>query len=174
MSDLSASLFSCKTDGNISPVCAENFSRNSISTIVWLIIGTIVALFFASLAYSFYRQLLDPLAFRAQAPSDQVRLEALRRPYAQGQYGYASEPLHGGAYGGGLNPYPAFAPPLGPPPGAPPYESAKLPGYGADDASRAILDGDKKDGDPFNDGGLEERGGERDPFSDGENAGKRI
>ncbi|KAF8523680.1 hypothetical protein BU17DRAFT_63614 [Hysterangium stoloniferum] len=163
--------------------CSDAFSRNSISTIAWFILGGLLSLFFASIAYSFYRQLLDPLAFRAQAPSDQVRLQAFNRPYGyQEQYGYAppQQPYGGAyaaptqAYGGGNHPYPSFAPPPGPPPGAPPYEAGKLPGYGADVNSRDVPLEDEKDRNRFKDGGLEETGGERDPFADGDNSGKRI
>jgi hypothetical protein len=130
------------------PVCSDAYSRDSFSTIAWLILAILLTLFFASTAYSFYRQLLDPTSFRApRAPSDQVRLEH----------------MHGQPYGGGYTPYPGFnaapryAPPPGaPPPGfggyaAPPYEGGKLPGYASDlGHGGKDLDGDdKKDPDAF-------------------------
>ncbi|KIJ28277.1 hypothetical protein M422DRAFT_784591, partial [Sphaerobolus stellatus SS14] len=59
------------TNSEAQDFCNRAFSRMSISTIAWLIFATLFALFFASIAYSFYRQLLDPSFFRAQAPSDQ-------------------------------------------------------------------------------------------------------
>lgn len=131
-------------------VCNDTFNRMSFSTIAWLILGILFALFFASSAYSFYRQLLDPNTFRApRAPSDQVRLDALRHQQQQ-------------PYGGGYMPYPGFnnyAPPPGPPPGmggyaVPPYESGRLPGYGTEFAAKDVgdeKDGDKIGGDPFTD-----------------------
>jgi hypothetical protein len=122
----------------------------SFSTIAWLILAIIFTLFFASTAYSFYRQLLDPNTFRApRAPSDQVRLNALRQQ---------QQP-----YGGGYMPYPGFnnyAPPPGPPPAmagysVPPYEGGRLPGYGSEFAPRDM--GDEKS---------EDQKGSADPFAD--------
>jgi len=139
------------SDTEAQAFCSDSFSRTSISVIAWLILVGLLSFFFASIAYSFYRQLLDPQAFRAQAPSDHVRLQALNQSYGrpQEQYGYApSQQPYGGAYGGGNNPYPSFAPPPGPPPGAPPYEPGKLPEYGADGISRDIP-GDEKDRNRF-------------------------
>jgi len=140
--------------------CNRAYSRSSLSVILWLLFAALSALFFASIAYSFYRQLLDPTFFRAQsrmAPSDQVRLEA---------YGtrYDMPPQQG--YGGGYNPYPSFAPPPGPPPNqsqsqfAPAYEATKLPGYGEGVGKNV---GEDKE-DPFKDGN-------EDPFTDG---GRRV
>jgi len=143
--------------------CTSLYNRASASTIAWLLLSMIFALFFASIAFSFYRQLLDPNTFRApRAPSDLVRLDALR---------HQQEP-----YGGGYMPYPGFhnatnyAPPPGPPPlglggyNAPPYEDRELPGYGVDFAAKDMgdeKDGDTKGGDPFMDAqhtGLDSRG----------------
>lgn len=126
-------------------VCRDIWNRSSFSTIAWLLVAALLALFYASIAYSFYRQLLDPTF--ARAPSDQVRLAAL-----QGR---------GAPYGGGHVPYPGFnnnvptyAPPAGAPPGfgtsAPPYEGGRLPGYGSDFAPRDGYE-KEKDGDPFSD-----------------------
>lgn len=127
-------------------VCNEMFNRRSFSTIVLLILAIPFTIFFASTAYAFYRQLLDPNSFRApRAPSDQVRLAAL----------HSNQP-----YGGGYVPYPGFnaapnyAPPAGaPPPGfgayaAPPYEGAKLPGYSTE-FDKDSADDDKKDPEAF-------------------------
>lgn len=127
----------------------------SFSTIAWLILGLLFTMFFASAVYSFYRQLLDPNTFRApRAPSDQVRLDALRHQQQQ-------------PYGGGYMPYPGFnnnvpvyAPPAGPPPAAagynvPPYEDGRLPGYGTETPAKDM--GDEKSGD--------QKGGD-DPFMD--------
>jgi len=128
--------------------CNSAYNRSSFSTIAWLILAVLLTLFFASTAYAFYRQLLDPMSFRA--PSDQVRLESMR----------------GQPYGGGYVPYPGFnagpAPGYAPPPGAPPpgfagyaapaYEPGKLPGYGSEGGHGAKgMDSDEKDPDAFAD-----------------------
>ncbi|KAF8586940.1 hypothetical protein K439DRAFT_1631240 [Ramaria rubella] len=126
--------------------CNSAYNRMSFSTIAWLILVLILSTFFASTAYSFYRQLLDPNTFRApRAPSDQVRLEALRpQPYGSG---YLFPPR---------NNAPTYAPPPGPPPGAggyaPPYEGGRLPEYGSEFAAKSMGDekeGEKKGEDPF-------------------------
>jgi len=125
--------------------CNDAYPRTSVSTIIWLLLALVLSLFFASTAYAFYRQLLDPTFNRAQrAPSNQVRLDAMNHQ----------------PYGGGYSPYPGFnpaqsyAPPAGPPPGlggysAPPYEAGKLPGYGAEFAPRDVGDEKEKNADPF-------------------------
>ena len=120
---------------------------------------------------------------QARAPSEQVRLESMGLnnqnqygfvPYDQQQpYGYPGAPQQG--YGGGYNPYPSFAPPPGPPPQqqvyAPPYESTKLPGYGADGGAVKDLQDDKED--PFKDSDRptqapgQSRNEPDDPFKDG-------
>lgn len=127
-------------------VCNHAYSNGNFSVIAWLIVATLIALFLASVAFAFHRQLLDPLSSRSQAPSDQVRLQNLGNQPAYGNE-YAYDPPQG--YGGGYIPYPSFAPPPGPPPAAnyaPPYEGTKLPGYGADGGAREMND-DKED--PF-------------------------
>ena len=75
-------------------VCNNTYYRLSFSTIVWLILMTLVAIFFTSMAYAFYCQLLDPNSFHApRAPSDQVHLAML----------HSNQP-----YGGGYILYPGF------------------------------------------------------------------
>lgn len=131
------------------------YNRSSGAAIAWLLLSIIFALFFASIAFSFYRQLLDPNTFRAaRAPSDQIRLDALR---------HQEQP-----FGAGYMPYPGFneyAPPPGPPPGtsstAPPYEDGRLPGYGGE--FTGIDKDDKKDADKISE----------DPFMDAQYTGGR-
>ncbi|KAF8508155.1 hypothetical protein JB92DRAFT_2954257 [Gautieria morchelliformis] len=142
------------TRGEANDFCRSIYNRMSFSTIAWLILPTLFALFFASVAYSFYRQLLDPNSFRApRAPSDQVRLEALRtqqQPYGGGYMPYP-----------GFNSVPNYGPPPGPPPpqamggyNVPPYEDGQLPGYASEFPAKDVgeeKDADQKGGDPFMD-----------------------
>lgn len=139
----------------LSIVCNDLFNHDSFAVIVWLLLATLLAVLFASIAYSHYRQVLDPNSSRAQVRSDQVRLDNLRYDHYGDQDDYEPQ-----GYGRGQIPYPTFAPPPGPPPGfegntssnIPPYEGNKLPGYGTD--SRDDF-GDIKEkpnaGDPFSD-----------------------
>lgn len=112
---------------------------------------------FASIAYSHYRQVLDPGFSRAQAPSNQVRLDTLRYDHYGEQEDYDPR-----GYGGGQIPYPTFAPPPGPPPGLsgnasttniPAYDGGKLPGYNADsrEGFGDFKEKPKDNNDPFSD-----------------------
>ncbi|PSS34217.1 hypothetical protein PHLCEN_2v1727 [Hermanssonia centrifuga] len=102
---------------------------------------TFLAFFFVSIAYTYYRQVLDPtsVANAARAPSAQHRIVA-------NQYDTPAYPQH---YNPPYLPYnppaPIYAPPPGPPPsvGKPPaYEGGEADGY---------LDGKDKAEDPFAD-----------------------
>lgn len=128
-------------------VCNNAWSRDSFSEIAWFIVAAVFGFLFSSIAFAYYRQLLDPTsaANQARAPSAQARAAGVypthyNPPYASGGRGYA--------------------PPPGPPPPAaassvyvPEYDPAKLPDYGEDDAT--VVDGlggfDKKGADPFAD-----------------------
>jgi len=108
--------------------CNSAWSHDTFSDIAWLIISSIVSLVFASLAYSYYRQLLDPqfgvARFRPQGNS--VPLDTFRNYNNNNQYGdYAagsSLPYNAGMAPGRRSPAPSEF--------IPPYESSKLPGYG--------------------------------------------
>jgi len=102
--------------------CNNAWSRDSFSDIAWLLVGLVLTLLFSSIAFSFYRQLLDPSIH-------------VTRPSARNQNPYAQDNV----------PLQTFRPTYNPPPGAPPvqreadrdsmyappYEEGKLPGYGA-------------------------------------------
>jgi len=102
--------------------CNDAWSHNTFSDIAWLILSLICSLVFSSLAFSYYRQLLDPASGGARIrPQDNgVPLNTFR---SYGQYGEYAQGA-GLAYEGGSR----FAPPPIPE-YAPPYEPSKLPGY---------------------------------------------
>ena len=134
------------------PVCSNAWSRAAFSEIIWLIIAPLVGLFFATVAYSFYRQILDPTspenvdrrpnAVNGPPPAHYAP------PYAGGYGGGHGGGYNNNGYGFGQGPY---APPQGPPP-MPPYDGAKLPGYEGNG-----VEGPEKLTDPFADD-VERRG----------------
>jgi len=113
---------------NLSPQQASDFchnawSHNTFSDIAWLIVSLICSLVFASLAYSYYRQLLDPSSGAARSrpqAADNVPLDTFRN---YGQYNDYAE-----ATGLPYNARGRASPPASE--YAPPYEPSKLPGYG--------------------------------------------
>jgi len=136
--------------------CSSAWSHDSFSEIAWFIVTAVCSLLFASVAFSYYRQMLDPTspANASRAPSAQARAamypEHYSPPYA-GDGGF-------GAYGrGGAGAVGQYAPPPGPPPAAsstayvPEYDPVKLPEYDSKDGYAAGAHGDDKDGDPFAD-----------------------
>jgi len=105
---------------NLSPseaadYCQSAFDHDTFTDIAWLIVGTLLGLLFVSIAYSYYHQLLDPSSVASRFRTTN------------------SVPLQ--TFGGGPGPY-------NPPQGGyhmdnrsvdgfvPPYDAAKLPGYG--------------------------------------------
>jgi len=101
--------------------CNDAWSRNTFSDIAWLVFSLIASLIFSSIAYSYYRQLLDPSSLATRYPRrqpDGVPLDTFR---SQGDYGQYSQQT-GLGYNAG--PSSSQAPEY-----APPYESSKLPGY---------------------------------------------
>jgi len=143
--------------------CKSNWDRASWSEIVAFLIISLLAALFTALAFSYYRQLLDPtsVANASRAPSNQVRMGAYPSHYTQPYnasvpnlaYNYGN---NSGSYTG--QPYygqQQYAPPAGAPlghddPFAPPYEG-KPPGYVGGDG-KGYGDGDDKDSkDPFSD-----------------------
>ncbi|TDL27908.1 hypothetical protein BD410DRAFT_761125 [Rickenella mellea] len=133
--------------------CNHAWSRDSFSEIAWFLGSMLFSFFFASIAFAYYRQVLDPAspANASRAPSNQVRRELGIQPthYAPPYGGYSGS-LPELSYGA-----PAFAPPPGPPP-AEFDESTKPPGY-----SNGKSGGYEFGGTPEDD--------KKDPFADFEN-----
>ncbi|RDB17212.1 hypothetical protein Hypma_001867 [Hypsizygus marmoreus] len=137
--------------------CQRYWNRDSWSEIVAFLILTILAALFTVVAFSYYRQLLDPTspANASRAPSNQARMGAFpshyNPPYNASvpnlPYGYNAGPYSG---------YQGYAPPAGPPPVhddpfAPPgyiHGDERGKGFGGDDK-------DKDQKDPFADYGEE-------------------
>ncbi|EJD01846.1 uncharacterized protein FOMMEDRAFT_20621 [Fomitiporia mediterranea MF3/22] len=132
--------------------CRDAWSHDSFSEIAWFIVTAILSLLFASIAFSYYRQMLDPSSIvnvsRNAAP------QHYNPPYAAGAYGYNNGPYGGfGASG--------YGPPPGPPPAqsqayVPQYDPAKLPDY--EQGGYTGTTGDRKGDDDLKGGA--------DPFSD--------
>jgi len=120
--------------------CTDEWNHDSWNEIIATIFEIILALLFTSVAFGYYRQVIDPSspanAFRA--PSNQVRMDIFPSNY---------NPPYGPGY------QPAYAPPYAPPPGSPPSDN-KPPEYsyaGGDYKGYQIDKDDKKEDDPFGD-----------------------
>lgn len=132
-----------------------------------------MSLLFASITFSYYRQMLDPSSVvNSSRARGGAQPQHYNPPYAAGPYSFAyggggaGAPYGAGAGAGG------YAPPPGPPPAqsqafVPQYDAAKLPeyeqggylGHGAGDAKG---DDDLKGGvDPFSDFDARSREGSR-------------
>jgi hypothetical protein len=130
--------------------CNDAWSHDSFSEIVSLIIIIILGILFSALAFSYYRQLLDPTANAFRAPSNQVRMgdypSRYNAPYD------STVPTLGYNY-----PRRYTAAPVGEERDeafVPPYESdgAKLPGYGVGvGGARGLEDKSDDKADPFSD-----------------------
>jgi len=143
--------------------CNNAWSHDSFEEIAWFIVALIASLFFASINFAYYRQMLDPssAANAARAPSAQARAavggfgaqpQHYTPPYAAGGYGYG-----GGDSTANLGyPAPRYAPPPGPPPafasmkGESEDDLSKPPRYGEGDA-RDLRREDVDQKDPFGD-----------------------
>jgi hypothetical protein len=125
--------------------CRRAWDHDSVSEIVSLLIIIVLALFFCTLAFAYYRQLMDPTSpanvFRT--PGNQPRMDSsypnhYNPAYGAGPYGYnlpyAGGPAHSGQ----------FAPPAGVPPESLSYQPK---GYGVGTGDQAP----KKDENPFAD-----------------------
>ena len=109
--------------------CNRSWDRGSWSEIIAFIATTLLAALFTSIAFAYYRQLLDPTGPHnfSRAPASAIRTEIYPTHYAP-------------PYPGGPAPYPTYGQPTpshapysaypayGPPPGPPPAET-KPPGY---------------------------------------------
>jgi hypothetical protein len=128
--------------------CNSAWSHDSFSEIVGLIVTIVLSAFFCSLAFAYYRQVLDP-----SSPANLSRAPASGR-------GANAYPAH---YAPAYN-YTAPAPNLAYMPEsrreeeygydeqfAPPYEAGKLPGYGVGDGKFAADMDAKKADDRFSD-----------------------
>ncbi|KAG9226960.1 hypothetical protein CCMSSC00406_0003367 [Pleurotus cornucopiae] len=131
--------------------CRRAWDRDSWGEIVSLLIILFLAGMFASIAFAYYRQVLDPSspANASRAPSSQVR--------AAGYPTYYNPPYNASAVPnlGYSQPPQQYPPPPGPPPQhrdetfVPPYDG-KPPGYGAGDSGDFIGGKDDKEN-PFAD-----------------------
>ncbi|KAL0061302.1 hypothetical protein AAF712_011879 [Marasmius tenuissimus] len=143
--------------------CNDAWSHDSWAEIVQLIILLIIAALWTSIAFSYYRQVLDPTspANVSRVPAPQQWSAHYQPPYNGGNgYGqpYYGQPGYGqpgwGQQGYGAPPGPPpqqhFAPPAGPPPDA---GGVKGPDYiGADGHAGGMYDqDDKKPENPFAD-----------------------
>jgi len=123
--------------------CNDAWSHNTFSDIAWLLISLICSLVFASLAYSYYRQLLDPTSgvARARPRGNNVPLDTFRNynEYAAG----SSLPYNAG----GSRPAAPRAGSIAPSEFVPPYEPTKLPGYGSafDEPDKKVPTDEEKD-----------------------------
>ncbi|KAI5121937.1 hypothetical protein M0805_000266 [Coniferiporia weirii] len=122
-SRFSISSGSTTIQGDVSDFCHSAWSHDSVSEIAWFIVVALMSVLFSSIAFAYYRQLLDPTSVvnTARAPVAQHAPDHYTPPYAGGAFAYA-----GGAGG--------YAPPPGPPPAqsqvyVPQYDAAKLPEY---------------------------------------------
>jgi len=129
--------------------CLRYWDRGSWVDIITFLILTFLGVLFTSLAFAYYRQLLDPTsaANASRAPSNQLRTGDFPTHYNP-PYNAAVPNL---SYSYGAGPY---APPSGPPPGhddafVPPYDS-KPPGYSGGDMKGFDAD-DKDSKNPFSD-----------------------
>lgn len=150
--------------------CTRSWNHDSWSDVIGMLITLVLAIFFTVIAWSYYRQVLDPnsVANRARAPINNAgnfnNNSHYTPPYNASVpnlgYGY-NMPYAGGpppgapGYGQPYGAYPAYAPPAGPPPGQTGFDAddAKPPGYtGADGKAGGGYTEDKKeDENPFSD-----------------------
>jgi len=135
--------------------CQSVYDRQSWSGIVSLIITALLALLFLSIAFAYYRQVLDPSSpANASRIANQGRMGGAFPSHYNPPYN-ASVPNLGYGYNAPYANGPSgYAPPPGPPPAqrdapfAPPYDSdSKPPGYIGGDKYGA----DSKEDDPFAD-----------------------
>jgi hypothetical protein len=132
--------------------CNRAYNRDSWSEIVGFLVTTVIAGFFASVNFAFFRQVLDPTS-----PANMLREPGTLRNGAFPTH--YNPPYGGGGYGGAPNPnyYPSYAAPAGPPPArqntdafVPPYAAGpnaegKPPGYvRGDDYNGPGFDSTKK------------------------------
>jgi hypothetical protein len=127
---------------------ACTFFRAHLSLIVSLISFAVLSIMFSVIAFGYYRQLLDPTSAAnvLRAPSNQVRMDLYPSQYNPS---YAPPP---GVPNLGYN----YSASRGIPQDrdeafVPPYDDAKLPGYGAGLGLDDKADSDKRQ-DPFGDG----------------------
>jgi len=117
--------------------CERSWNRESWAEIVSLLFTLFLAGLFTSVAFSYYRQVLDPSSVANARPT--VRVDGYPSHY---------NPPYGSNAGYGYNiPYPGgqyqpYAPPQGPPP--PLDDDGKPPGYTGGDAARGYGFQDQK------------------------------
>jgi len=115
------------SDFSATDYCNDSFSHATFSDIAWLVVSLILSLIFASLAFSYYHQLLDPTSgvARSRPAADNVPLDTFRNYGQYGEYAAGSSL----PYNGGGARQARRAESTAPSEYVPPYEASKLPGY---------------------------------------------
>jgi len=125
------------TQDEAASFCQSAWDHDTFTDIAWLLVAILIGSLFASIVYSYYRQLMDPTSMESRMTNQNVPLQTFGgpAPYAQGPYTQGPYGPGGHAYGqsiDGLN-Y-----------GAPPYDNAKLPEYGYTGAGERDIPGEKE------------------------------
>lgn len=140
--------------------CNNAWSHDSFSEIAWLLVAIVVGLLFSSIAFSYYRQLLDPTspANATRAPSNRYQggtftLAQGRVPdHYQPPYNAPDLPYNSGAPVGGAMPGAGSTGIYAPPPGKPPgYSDPEGYAAGINDGKDAYGASKVHDDDPFAD-----------------------
>jgi len=111
--------------------CNSLWSHDTFTDIAWLLVATLLGMFFAAINFAYYRQLMDPSSMRTMAPSNAFQMNATRNAYGYNAGGIP-----------GYNPYQTqtygdYVPPYG-------YDASKPPGYTSGGYDRSS--GDEKIG----------------------------
>jgi len=116
------------TPSEAASFCQSAWDHDTFTDIAWFLVATLLGSLFASIVYSYYRQLMDPTSVESRMANQNVPLQTFGgpAPYAPGPY--APGPYAQGPYGPGGHAYGQSMDGLQY--GAPPYDNAKLPGYG--------------------------------------------
>ncbi|KAF7319545.1 DBR1 domain-containing protein [Mycena chlorophos] len=121
--------------------CTDEYNRASWQDIVSLLVTVLLWSAFSVMAWSYYRQVLDPTSVvnSSRAPANAYAMGYYNnRPYDASMsvpnLGYAAPYA---------NPNPIYGPPPGPPPPRDGGKPADMPGYGADDKENPFADFDE-------------------------------
>ncbi|CAL1709740.1 unnamed protein product [Somion occarium] len=120
--------------------CRDAWSHDSVNEIISLIIEIVLAVFFVTISYAYYRQLLNPTLGRSKVQAPSQQFDSGYPSHYNPPYLNYDAPMAG-----------SYAPPPGPPPPAggyaPGYDAMKPPAY----SGSGMPDyGESKD-DPFSD-----------------------
>ncbi|KAF7798150.1 hypothetical protein EIP86_009366 [Pleurotus ostreatoroseus] len=97
--------------------CKSGWSHDSFTEVVSLLVVLVLMLLFCGIAWTYYRQLLDPASARDRAPSAQFRPPSNPNANASSDDATAFPEHYAPPYLGYDAPAPTYAPPAGPPPG---------------------------------------------------------